>query len=116
MAIAGGFDIHRRQITFDYVDSETGQVRRGRIAPACQVCAAGLAGTVRRPRGRDVRGGGLHRMAVRGRGAQGRGDHRAARRAGADGAPAGPKKRAKTGKADARLLRDLIADGKVRAC
>ncbi len=28
----------------------------------------------------------------------------------------GPKKRAKTGKADARLLRDLVADGKVRAC
>ena len=36
MAIAGGFDIHRRQITFDYLDTETGQVRRGRIAPACR--------------------------------------------------------------------------------
>src|SRR6266545_2395112 len=36
MAIVGGFDIHRRQVTFDYVDTVTGQVRRGRIAPACR--------------------------------------------------------------------------------
>jgi transposase len=34
MAIVGGFDVHRRQITFDYVDRETGEQRRGRIAPA----------------------------------------------------------------------------------
>jgi transposase len=36
MAIVGGFDIHRRQVTFDYRDTATGQVRRGRISPACQ--------------------------------------------------------------------------------
>jgi hypothetical protein len=34
MAIAGVFDIHRRQVTFDYLDTVTGQVRRGRIDPA----------------------------------------------------------------------------------
>src|SRR5207248_3952828 len=34
MAIVGGLDVHRRQITFDYLDTETGQVRRGRIPPA----------------------------------------------------------------------------------
>lgn len=34
MGIVGGFDIHRRQITFDYVDSGTGEVSRGKIAPA----------------------------------------------------------------------------------
>src|SRR5207244_1683286 len=28
MAIVGGFDIHRRQVTFDYLDTVTGQVRR----------------------------------------------------------------------------------------
>jgi len=27
-------DIHRKQITFDYVDTDTGEVRHGRIAPA----------------------------------------------------------------------------------
>src|SRR5260221_12696728 len=36
MAIVGGFDIHRRQVTFDYLDTVTGQVRRGRIEPACR--------------------------------------------------------------------------------
>lgn len=36
MAIVGGFDIHRRQITFDYLDTVTGRVRRGRIEPACR--------------------------------------------------------------------------------
>lgn len=31
MAIVGGLDIHRRQITFDVLDTDTGDVRRGRI-------------------------------------------------------------------------------------
>ena len=34
MPIVGGLDIHRKQITFDYVDTETGEVRRGQICPA----------------------------------------------------------------------------------
>src|SRR5207302_8310564 len=34
MPIVGGLDIHRKQITFDYLDAVTGEVRRGRIAPA----------------------------------------------------------------------------------
>lgn len=34
MSIVGGLDVHRRQITFNYVDTETGQVMTGRIAPA----------------------------------------------------------------------------------
>jgi transposase len=34
MPIVGGLDIHRKQITFDYLDTGTGQVRRGQIAPA----------------------------------------------------------------------------------
>jgi transposase len=36
MSIVGGFDVHRRQITFDYLDTDTGQLLRGRIAPACR--------------------------------------------------------------------------------
>ena len=31
-AIIAGFDVHMRQITFDCLDSETGEVTRGRIA------------------------------------------------------------------------------------
>ncbi len=34
MAIVGGLDVHRRQITFDCLDGATEQVRRGRIVPA----------------------------------------------------------------------------------
>src|SRR6266704_6014744 len=34
MPIVGGLDIHRKQITFDYLDTETGQVQRGQITPA----------------------------------------------------------------------------------
>jgi hypothetical protein len=37
MAIVAGFDVHRRQIMFDALDTETGEVSRGRIdatAPA----------------------------------------------------------------------------------
>ena len=36
MSIVGGFDVHRRQITFDYLDTDSGQLLRGRIAPACR--------------------------------------------------------------------------------
>ena len=33
MPIVGGLDIHRKQITFDYLDTVTGEVRRGQISP-----------------------------------------------------------------------------------
>jgi transposase len=31
MAIVAGFDVHRRQITFDALNTESGEVSRGRI-------------------------------------------------------------------------------------
>ena len=34
MPIVGGLDIHRKQITFDYLDTMTGEVQRGQVAPA----------------------------------------------------------------------------------
>src|SRR5260370_200083 len=34
MPIIGGLDIHRKQITFDYLDTVTGEVRRGQVSPA----------------------------------------------------------------------------------
>lgn len=34
MDIVGGFDVHRRQITFDYVEMDSGEVHRGKIRPA----------------------------------------------------------------------------------
>ena len=34
MPIVGGLDIHRKQLTFDYLDTATAEVKRGQIAPA----------------------------------------------------------------------------------
>ena len=40
MAIVAGFDVHRAQITFDALDTVTGEVHRGRIrADREAVCA-----------------------------------------------------------------------------
>src|SRR6266545_1180505 len=36
MSVVGGLDIHRKQITFDYLDVDSGQLWRGQIAPADQ--------------------------------------------------------------------------------
>src|SRR4051794_7489942 len=41
MGIVGGFDIHRRQITFDYLDEGSGESRHGRIAPADRMLLRG---------------------------------------------------------------------------
>ena len=37
MAIVCAFDIHRAQLTFDLIDSSTGEIRRGRVAPASRI-------------------------------------------------------------------------------
>lgn len=34
MDIVGGFDVHRKQITFDYMEMETGEIHRGKIQSA----------------------------------------------------------------------------------
>ena len=31
MSIVGAFDVHRRQLTFDFLDTVTGEVKRGRV-------------------------------------------------------------------------------------
>ena len=36
MAIVGAFDVHRGQLTFDWVDDVTGETGHGRITPACR--------------------------------------------------------------------------------
>jgi transposase len=113
MAIVGRLDIHRRQVTFDYLDTVSGQVRRGRIDPACR---AGLRSWLARFAGRGdvtfaVEGCTGWRFVVE-----------ELQRAGITALLAepaetahqrGPKKRAKTDKADARHLRTLVAEGRV---
>jgi len=34
MGIVGAFDVHRRQLTFEYLDTATGELRHGRVVPA----------------------------------------------------------------------------------
>jgi transposase len=109
--VNGGFDIHRAQITFDTLDMESGEVKRGRIAatpeaveqwvarfPGCEVHVALEACT------------GWYFVA------------RALERAGAvphlaelaeTRALRGRKRRAKTDRADALWLRTLLSEGRL---
>jgi transposase len=34
MSIVGAFDVHRRQLTFEYLETVTGELQRGRVVPA----------------------------------------------------------------------------------
>ena len=113
MAIVGGIDIHRAQLTFDYVDLDSGEVFRGRIAPADR---AQLRQWLDRFLGRtDVAFAlegctgwryvveELHRGGITAHVAEPA--ETAARR--------GPKRRAKTDRSDAQLLRDLLLEGRI---
>jgi transposase len=110
-AIIAGFDVHLRQITFDCLDSQTGEVTRGRIAsePAAvkdwvgQFCGREVHVAVEACTGwlfvaRAVqRAGGVPHLAetVETRALRGR------------------KRRAKTDRQDALWLRELLAEGRL---
>jgi len=116
MPIVGGLDIHRKQITFDYLDTDTGQVCRGQIAPAGR---EHLRAWLARFAGRDdvafaVEGCAGWRYVAEELAAAGITAHlaepadTAARR--------GRKRHAKTDKTDARHLRMLLAEGRLPEC
>ena len=113
MPIVGGLDIHRKQITFDYLDTVTGEVKRGQIAPADR---AHLRAWLARFAGWDdaafaVEGCAGWRYVTEELAAAGIAAHL--------GEPAdtaalrGRKRHAKTDKTDARHLRTLLAEGLV---
>src|SRR6516164_7362391 len=116
MPIVGGLDIHRKQITFDYLDTETGQVRRGQIAPADRVH---LRAWLARFAGREdvafaVEGCAGWRYVTEELAAAGVAAHLAEP---ADTAFArGRKRHAKTDKTDCRHLRMLLAEGRLPEC
>jgi transposase len=110
MAIVAGFDVHRGQITFDALNTETGEVSRGRI----DATPAAVRAWTRRFEG-EVRvaveactGWLFVSDALAAAGAE---PHLAepveAR------ALRGRKRRAKTDREDARWLRELLADGRL---
>lgn len=112
MAIVGGFDVHRRQITFDYLDTQTGEVKTGRIEPADR----------HRLRAWLARFEGCPQVAFAVEACTGWGYVvEELERAGVEAhlAPAdaaalrGKKRRAKTDKADARHQRELLVDGRL---
>ena len=108
-SIVGGLDIHRKQLTFDYLDTVTGEVSCGQIAPAdrehfrswltrfenpAEVAFAAEACTGWRYVTEELQRAGAEAHLAE------PADTAAAR---------GRKKRAKTDRADARLQRDLLA-------
>jgi hypothetical protein len=113
MSIVGGLDIHRKQLTFDYLDTVSGQVSRGQVAPAdrehLRAWLARFAG-----RGDDaafaIEGCTVWRYVAGELTAAGIGVHLAEP---ADTAFArGRKRHAKTDKTDSRHLRQLLAAGR----
>jgi transposase len=106
-------DIHRAQLTFDYVDLDSGEAVRGRIAPAdrdhlrrwCQRFAgrSGVALALEGCTGWRYVVEELQRAGIEAHLAEPA--ETAARR--------GPKRRAKTDRSDARLLRELLTDGRI---
>src|SRR6476660_7896213 len=111
MTMVGGFDVHRKQITFDYVDSD-GVVRWGQIRPATRTALRGWLG--------EHCPDGDGEFALEGcTGWRYVSEELAAADLGVHlGDPAeiaaarGPKKRAKTDHADAKLLRTLLLEGR----
>ena len=116
MPIVGGLDIHRKQLTFDYLDTVTGEVRRGQVSPADR---AHLRAWLARFACRDdvafaMEGCTGWRYVAEELAAAGVAAH--------VGEPAdtafarGRKRHAKTDKTDSRHLRQLLAEGPLPEC
>jgi len=116
MPIVGGLDIHRKQLTFDYLDTVTGEVKRGQIAPADR---EHLRSWLVRFAGRGdvafaVEGCTGWRYVAEELAAAGIAAHVGEP---ADTAAArGRKRHAKTDKTDSRHLRVLLAEGRLPEC
>jgi transposase len=115
MAIVGGLDLHRKQITFDMVDTETGGWERGRIAPANRESfRRWLAGVEGQSVDLAVEGCTGWRFVVEECQAAGVQAHLAEP---ADVAGLkGRRQHAKTDRLDARHLRELLEAGKLPEC
>jgi transposase len=113
MDIVGGLDVHRKQITFDYVEIETGEVKSGQITPATREhlrhWLSGFPANQRAAFALEATTGWrfvveeLQRAGIEAHLAE-PAETKALR---------GPKKRAKTDRLDARHLRELLLIGRL---
>jgi len=118
MSIVGGLDIHRKQLTFDWVDEQNQKWERGRITPADREHPAdwltrfdpALSGPV----AFAMEGCTGWRYIAEEMDKAGVTAHLA--EPAETSALRGPKRRAKTDKADAKLLRELLAAGRLPEC
>jgi transposase len=112
MSIIGGLDVHRGQITFDWVDRHSGETRRGRIAPATRAGLRAWLGKLPSAEGGfAVEGCTGWRFVIEELQAAGFLAHLA--EPAETASLRGPKRRAKTDRADARLLRELLEQGRL---
>ena len=111
MAITAGFDVHRAQITFDALDTDSGEVTRGRIdsTPAAVARWAARFGGRKIDLAVEACTGWLFGSDALA--AAGAAPHLAAPVE--TRALPGRKRRAKTDREDARWLRELLADGRL---
>jgi transposase len=115
MGMVGGLDLHRGQITFDLVATGTGEVWRGRVVQPSRVRFRRWLEAEVRPRS----GGEPVALAVEGctgwryvvEEITGAGFEAHLAEPADTQAARGRKRRAKTDRSDARLLRELLADG-----
>src|SRR3954452_13453806 len=111
MAILAGFDVHRAQITFDALNTETGEVLRGRVRSDREAVggwAEQFAGEHVEVAVEACTGWLVVYEALAGAGV---GVHRPERAE--TSALRGKKRHAKTDRADARWLRTLLAEGRL---
>jgi transposase len=115
MSIVGGLDIHRSQVTFDVLDTVTGEVARGQVRPADR---EHLRQWLARFAGQDgdlaMEGGTGWRYVAEETAAAGLRPHVAdpAELAG----HRGRKRHAKTDRADARFIREQLQEGRLPEC
>jgi transposase len=111
MAIVAGFDVHRAQITFDALDTETGEIHRGRIRADREAVCAWVAGFAGRQVDVAVEACTGWLFVCEALAAAGAIAHLA--EPAEASALRGKKRRAKTDRADARWLRTLLVEGRL---
>jgi transposase len=113
MTIIGGLDVHRAQITFDYIDTDTGEMSRGRIEPATRVAFRDwLAARFQERQAVKLAVEGCTGWRFMAEEMQRAGIETHLAEPADTAGLRGRKQRAKTDRTDARLLRELLVEGR----